>query len=212
MASIDLHGNPGTRFTDWRLRSRLCVGIDVLAIAAGSAFALLVALDDVVSWPSNYILFNQNDLVVAYASSAMPFLVWGFVSFVMVYGFASRASMAPGPVDRFRAALRRRPLIGPVGKCFAVALAACLAVIVTGFALGAVKADGRVLPGPVYEISATGLGSGTWTPVSAATYQWWEARMIHLDGMFTLVGLFAVMLGVSMIRLHRTALREGRNG
>ena len=81
----------------------------------------------------------------------------------------------------------------------------CVCVIVAGFALGAAKGSGHVLPGPRYEISTSGLNEGAQTTVSAGRYAYWEARFVRLDALFTLFGFFMISCGLGLLQLHRTA-------
>jgi hypothetical protein len=86
----------------------------------------------------------------------------------------------------------------------------CVCVIVAGFALGAAKGSGHILPGPRYEITTAGLNGGAQTTVSASQYAYWEAQFVRLDAFFTLFGFVMIGCGLSMLQLHRTATTRAR--
>jgi hypothetical protein len=82
----------------------------------------------------------------------------------------------------------------------------CAAVVIGGFVVGAGKGDGRVLPGPQYEISTSPLNQAEWTPVSAEEYTSWQARFVRGDGVLTIFGLMLTGLTLGLLQLHRTGL------
>lgn len=82
----------------------------------------------------------------------------------------------------------------------------CICVIAVGFALGAAKGSGYVLPGPRYEISTSDLNAGALTTVSADQYAYWQARFVRLDALFTLFGLFMISNSLGRLQLHHTAI------
>ena len=46
----------------WRLRSRLCAALDVIAVLEGAGLFVLAAVDSVSSWPADTVLITDPQL------------------------------------------------------------------------------------------------------------------------------------------------------
>lgn len=197
---------PSTRFTEWRLRSRVCAVIDLLVAAGGAGVLAFAAVDSVVSWPSNRVVADHRQLSRVAGIVLGPGWPWLLVSFAVVFGVAQRRRDHSVRAPRWPV---RWPLIARVG--LAVAAALCIAVVAGGSAVGAAKGEARVLPGPRYQVSTIDLNQAKWTSVSADQYDLWQARFVREDGMFTLFGLGLAAGSLSLFHLHRRVTRVRRD-
>ena len=186
---------PGTRFTQWRLRSRSCAVADAVAAVAGAVIYAVAAIDDVASWPSNHVLLGDPDLSRIAEVLLLPSWVWLLVSSMMIFG--------PRPSRTRRRAAARWPL--RARACLAAAVI-CVAVVVGGFAVGAAKGSVRVLPGPRDQVSTIEINQAAWTTVPMAQFQLWQARFVREDGVFMFFGLILTTACIYYLHLHRKAI------
>jgi hypothetical protein len=179
----------------------------VIALVAGASLTLIAALDSVVSWPSDRVLLTHTDMSRIAGSVLGPCWPWMLASYLMVFGIERRKRgqglLQLNAVQRYRWPRPRRRMRVYVGLVAAV----CATVIATSFAFGGGKGDGRILPGPRYEISTISLNDNAWTTVSPAEYQHWEALFIREDSLFILFGLMLSMSSAHLLWLRRLAQR-----
>jgi len=187
---------PPTRFAMWRLRSRWCMPLDWLVGIAGLTLTLLSCTDSVVSWWGYTVLVYPATLEHVAAVLLLPSWAWVLVSSVMLGGLPRRRKRPT------RSALMQawRPLKGSwkrILRLLAGIGLVVVAVVVTGFAVGAAKGSLRVLPGGVHQVSTLDLNSANWTTVSRAEYGRWAARFVREDAAFGFFGV--VMVGFSLL-------------
>jgi hypothetical protein len=198
---------PATRFTAWRLRSRWCAVADAVALAAGASLCVIAGVDSVASWPSNRVLLSDQDLSRIAGVLLFPTWPWVLASVAMVYGISNTRR------DR-RAPRAHRPGLPRLSAwsraCWVSALAACGAIVIGGFIVGAAKGGARVLPGPRYQVSTLDLNQANWTTVPPGQFQLWQARYIREDGLFMFFGLAVVAFCVLMFHLRRRAAHASR--
>ena len=177
----------------------------------------LTAVDVLSTLHTSRALIDHQHLSVIMGAILFPCWIWLLAS-ILLMGLAKRLnsgwswplerlSPAEAKTRRTQAKMLRRNMY-PGRRVPLVLLAVgvlCICVIVAGFALGAAKGSGHVLPGPRYEISTVGLNQGAQTTVSASQYAYWEARFVRLDALFSLFGLFMISGGLGLLQLHRTA-------
>jgi hypothetical protein len=192
----------GTRFTNWRLRSRACAVIDLVMAAAGAGLFALAAVDSVASWPANHVLLTDRQLARVSGIVLGPGWPWLIASYIMVFGLPRRRDWRNRRDRRIRQAVFASPL-WLVGLLVAAAI--CVGVVVGGFAVGASKGDARVLPGPRYQISTLDLNNASWTSVSRSQFEAWQASFVREDGAFTFFGLILIVGGLGLFQLHRAA-------
>jgi hypothetical protein len=186
-----------TRFSERRLRSRVCAVVDMIAVAVGATIYAGAAIDSVASWPSNRVLLNFPDLERAAGVLLLPSWAWLMVSGAMVSGSKPRrfwSGWAP-----------RWPWQAWV--CFAVAIVVFIAVIVGGSAVGSTKGDVRVLPGPHYQVSIMEINQGAWTTVPLAQFHLWQARFVRGGAAFMAFGLALCTGCLYLLQVHRKAIQ-----
>jgi hypothetical protein len=206
--------HPGTRCTQWRLRSRACAAADRVAATVAVCTFVLAVVDSVASWPSDRVLIGQGDLDHAAGLALLPSFFWLGVSSWLLFGAGWSPSQPRKPhltIDR--PSLWRAAMPAPaVRACFLMASVACAALVVGGLVVGFDKGEARTLPGPRHEVSSPSLDDGGgWTPVSAAQYQVWQARFVREDAMFFAPFCLATAwLYLGTLQLHRRATRPRR--
>ena len=174
---------PPTRFAVWRVRSRFCKVLDVITAFAGLVLTVLAAADSIASWHSDYVLVPASTLEHVAGAILLPTWPWMLVSAGMVMGVRrDRLLDLPG-----WSAMRHRAIL-----VFGVAVAVVLAIVVTGFVIGADKGSLRALPGGIHQVSTLGLNHAAWTDVSAAQFRLWQARFIREDALFSLFGVWMI--------------------
>lgn len=106
--------------------------------------------------------------------------------------------MAVPPISR-----RQRLIIG-----LGLAGAIMIAVMIGPAFAGTAKGEARILPGPRYEVSTSGLNDSEWTTVSAREYRARQARFIRMDGfIFPVFGIVFSVCELMLLRMHRTVSR-----
>jgi hypothetical protein len=187
---------PEPRFAGWRLRSRSRAVVDMIGAAAGAILYAGAAVDSVASWPSNRVLLDDPDVSRAAALLLAPSWLWLLGSVAMVFGFGRRRVLSwRQPKTPLRARI-----------CLMAAAAVAVAVNAGGILLGGTKGAVRVLPGPVYQLSAD---SG-WTTITVAQFHLWQARFVRLDGFFMFFGLILTAGCLNMLWLHRRAIHASQ--
>lgn len=201
----------------WRVRSRVCAAVDIITVAVGGGIIALTAVDVLSTWHTSRALVDHQHLSMIMGASLGPCWIWLFISMVMTVPHWNPNAGWPRHREPLRVAENRRSraeaktvmrnmypgrrvpwILLAVGAC-------CICVVTAGFAMGAVKGSGYILPGPRYEITTMGLNDDTVTSVSADQYAYWQAQFVRYDSMFTIFGLFLVAGGLGLIQLHRTA-------
>jgi len=162
-------------------------------------------------------MVDHNHLVAIVAPVLIPGWIWLLASMLVTVpipgsDFSRRCGRDPlrtadTTARRAQARLVTRTMYaGRATTSVLLALGAlCICATAVGFALGAAKGSGQVLPGPRYAISTSSLNKGAWTTVPAGQYAAWQARFVRLDALFTLFGLAMVGGGLGLLDLHRTA-------
>lgn len=191
------------------MRSRVCAVVDVIAVTAGVAEIMIVAVDNVVTWPANRVLIAPDLQAGVALAIVVPFGLWIFVALVQVFnmkngGRTDRRAHAAARRAHSRTIRRVVPYPRWARPGLALAGIICLVAIFGGIAVGAAKGTARVMPGPRYEVSTIELNNSEWTPVTADQYALWQARFVRADGLLTLFGLFLVGGSFQLIHLHRT--------
>src|SRR5260221_4235435 len=178
----------GTRFS--RIQLRRCMAADLMVLAAAIGFYIVIAADNIASWPADRVLISES------GTSALFLAVWllcvpgSFASNALLYGWPG---LVCGPGELLRGmfwASRQRPAWAklprsmrrpPAWMWLALVLLAAGAVLVMWgrAAAGPDKGEVRVLPGPRYELSALGLHHAAWTRGSAGEYQAYRAKLMR---------------------------------
>ena len=195
---------PETPFTRWRLRSRLCAALDVIAALAGAGLFVVAAVDSVASWPADTVLLTDPQLSRVAGIILPPGWLWMIASLVMIYGPAQRQGAGPAWL---RARLPRRSRVA-----LAVAVLLCAGVVAGGVVIGADKGAARILPGPRYEVSILDLNDARWTRITPAEYRVLQARFVREDGLLTAFGLVLAGVSLGFLRLRRTAAARINQG
>ena len=176
----------------------------------------MTGVDVLSTWHTSRAMVDHAHLVGIVAAVLFPGWIWLLASMLVTVPiprshFSRRHARNPlrgaEATDRHaRARLVARTMYaGRSVSWFLVVLGVlCVCVIVIGFALGAAKGSGHVLPGPRYAISTSGLNKGAWTAVSADQYASWQARFVRMDALFSLFGVAMVGGGLGLLQLHRT--------
>jgi hypothetical protein len=196
----DLPGYPWTRFTERRLRSRACAAGDLVVAAVAAAMWIVLAVDDVASWPADRVLVTQHRLTRPFDLAIMMGCgVWLIGSQWMIFGAPVRGASGP-----WLSLWRGRTIRIATG----VVALATVVVVAGGFAAGAASGTARVEPGSGHEVAARGYHDGAWTPVSAGEYRVWQARFVRMSaGAMIFLGA-ATLVGAGLFSLYRAAARE----
>ena len=201
----------------WRARSRACAAVDMVLVAAGGALCAVTVVDVLSTWHTSRAIVDHDHLLQIVGAVLFPGWIWLLASMLLTvpvlgldYGLRRSHDLLRSTevvARRAQARLVTRTMYagGLVARVLVSLGVLCVCAIVVGFALGAAKGSGHILPGPRYEISTWGLNKGAWTAVSANQYAWWQARFVRLDALFTLFGLAMVGGGLGLLQLHRTA-------
>jgi hypothetical protein len=195
---------PETPFLRWRLRSRLCAALDVIAALAGAGLSVLAAVDSVASWPADTVLLTDPQLARVAEIVLPPGWLWMIASTVMIYG--------PGRRDGARPVWLRDRLPQLSRVALAIAVVLCAGVIAGGVVIGADKGSARIMPGPRHEVSILDLNDARWTHITPAEYRVLQARFVREDGLFTAFGLILAGVSLSFLRLRRTAAARVSQG
>jgi hypothetical protein len=178
---------PPTRFAEWRVRSRLCLGLDVLTASARLVLVVVSTADSIASWRSNYVFLPPTALEHLAGWILLPSWPWMIISAVMVYGLRRERWR-----DSRRWGIRRRTLV-----VFYVCLATLVLIEVLGFVIGADKGSLRTLPNGIHQVSTLSLNHAEWTDISTAQFHLWQARFVREDAAFGFFGLF--LIGFSLL-------------
>lgn len=184
-------------------------------VAAGAVVCALTAVDVASTWLTSRAWLDHQHLSVIFGAIMIPTWAWLLASlFLMSPVPKSRLAWwqwrEPDHIANARRAEAKMLVrnMYPSRRVWLVPLVVgvlCAGLIVAGFASGAAKGSGYVLPGPHYQIQTSGLNYGALTDVTAAQYAEWQARFVRLDALFTLFGAAMIYLSVGHLQLHRTA-------
>ncbi|NNN20970.1 MAG: hypothetical protein HKL80_03090 [Acidimicrobiales bacterium] len=187
-----------SRLAKWRLKSKVCIFIDIIIFVEGLLVIALVTTDNIVSWFGNKVLIPPKTLEIIFGIAIVPGWIWIFLSVAIVTGF--RHSKVPRPKDR-----KKLP------RSYAISLISILVVFlaftIVGFVFGGAKGSERILPNGLHQVSTLDLNNADWTTVGPKDYQMWEARFVREDEVFWIFG-FAMSVAIGELNIARSSLRS----
>lgn len=196
---------------------RLGISADIVVLCVAAAFLIAMAVDDVVSWPANQILFN-------FPGGALFVFMWlltgySVVSNVHLYGWPGWTNRSPGTWRAMFWAARQRPSWAKLPPAMrrppiwmwllcAVTAAGFTVIVVGSFQAGIGKGGLRILPGPRYWVSTVDLNNAAWTEVSHVQYQAYAADFMRLSALFVALPAVVVIANASYtLSLRRELVR-----
>jgi len=149
-----------------RIQLRRCMATDLMVLAAAIGFyiVIVIAADNIASWPADRVLISESGTGALFLAVWLLCVPWSFASNALLYGWPG---LVCGPGELLRGmfwASRQRPAWAKLPRSMRrppawmllglVLLAAGAVLVVSGSAAaGTDKGEVRILPGPRYEVS-----------------------------------------------------------